>query len=384
MLPPQFFNPLQVFRRKLERRLFGRITLRPKHPGDKRALLSYVTHPFALTLAELNRSPHTNPWECLIIAELLLERGFVVDVIEWTNTTFIPKQPYDLLIDVHHNLERLAPKMGSSCIKVFYATGAYWRYQNQAELSRLQALKERRGVSLAPQRQIAPEEPMQYADYATALGSAFSADTYPEKKPSTLIPLLSTTEFPSPKEKNFAAISKNFAYIGGGGAVHKGLDLVLEAFAQLPDYTLTICAPLGAEQDFMQAYAKELTLPNIKAVGRIDVRGEEFKRIIQNAVALVYPTCSEGQAGSVITGLHAGLIPIVTRQSGVEVSPFGLTLSDNPTVAEVRSAVTSLAALAPDELCSRAVAAWGYAREHHTKAKYRESYAAFLDSILKK
>ena len=382
-MEPSFFNPLKVFGRKLERRLCGYIRLKPLHPKGTRALLSYVTHPFAISFAELNHSPHTNPWECLIIAELLLRRGFVVDVIEWTNTAFVPKGKYDLLFDVHHNLERLAPLVGENCIKIFYATGAYWQYQNQAEQARLAALKERRGAALAERRQVAPENAMPYADYATAL-SIFSAETYPEKKPSVYIPLLSTVEFSSPEGKDFSKINKNFVFIGGGGAVHKGLDLVLEAFAALPDYTLTICSPVATEKDFMEMYAKELALPNIKLVGRIDVRGELFKSIVNNCIGLVYPTCSEGQAGSVITGLHAGLIPVVTRQSGVEVEHFGITLPDNPSIEAVRKAVEHAATYTKEEARFRAIASWEYARKNHTKEKFRASYATFLDKILKK
>ena len=32
--------------------------------------------------------------------------------------------------------------------------------------------------------------------------------------------------------------------------VHKGLDLVLEAFAGMPEYHLTVCGPVAKEKDF--------------------------------------------------------------------------------------------------------------------------------------
>jgi hypothetical protein len=47
--------------------------------------------------------------------------------------------------------------------------------------------------------------------------------------------------------------------------VHKGLDLVLEAFADMPEYHLTVCGPIQKEQDFERAYYRELyQVPNIR------------------------------------------------------------------------------------------------------------------------
>ncbi|MCR4330617.1 MAG: glycosyltransferase [Patescibacteria group bacterium] len=380
-----FFALYRVYARKFERHFRGKVTLVPTVSRPKDAvLLSYVTHPFAITKKELDRSPHTNPWECLIIAEILLEQGFAVDVIDWTNTTFIPKKDYAAVIDVNQNLERLTPFLNERCVKIFYITGAHWRYQNEAEQGRLKELKERRECILEPRRQMNPSNNIEYADYASALGNGFAKDTFSyANKDIVNIPLLSAVLFPSPERKDFKNIKKNFVWIGGGGASHKGLDRVLEAFAQMPEYKLTVCGPVATEKDFVECYKKELyETPNIKLSGRIDVRGEQFKKIVDNSVGLIYPSCSEGQAGSVITGLHAGLIPIITRQSGVNAEPFGIELK-TASIQEIIDAVKRIAALTDDELKSRSLAVWNYAQKHHTKEQFKESYASFMDKIMK-
>ncbi|MBU4223855.1 glycosyltransferase [Patescibacteria group bacterium] len=374
-----------IYARKLARKLFGVITIKPKNGArNKWALLSYVTHPFAIQKKELMKSPHTNPWECLEIADILLERGYGVDVIDWTNTTFIPKKDYAMVIDVNQNLERLTPLLPKNCVKIFYITGAHWSYQNSAERARLKELKKRRGIALVPRRQMTPSSNIEYADYATSLGNNFAKDTYAYAgKPIVQIPLLSTVAFPSPEKKNFNKISKNFVWIGGGGAIHKGLDLALECFAKLPEYRLAVCGPVAAEKDFAEYYKRELyETPNIKLVGRIDIRGNQFKKIISDSVGLIYPTCSEGQTGSVITGLHAGLIPIVTYQSGVDVEPFGIMLK-TASMPEIEKAIKTIASLPEKELRKRAVSAWNYARENHTMEIFRKTYAAFIDNVIK-
>lgn len=374
------FDAPHIYWRKLCRKLFGVISLTPQGKVRGHVLLSYVTHPFTLTKKQLDASPHTNPWESLLIADIFLERGFAVDIIEWTNTSFLPKKKYHILIDIDSNLERLASLLPKS-VKIYYATGSHWKYQNEAELKRLANVAERHGTNLLSRRQTSPNHAIEIADYATTLGNDFTKETFAfAKKEITQIPLLSTVAFPPPTTKEFSAITKNFVFISGGGAVHKGLDLVLEAFAALPQYHLTICGPVLSEKDFAKLYEKELSLPNITVAGRIDINGEHFKDIVNNAIGLVYPTCSEGQSGSVLTGLHAGLIPIVTRASGVDVEPFGIILEE-PSVEEIRQAVTTLAHMPNEELQSRAFAAWNYAQKNHTLETFRSTYAAFIDRV---
>jgi glycosyltransferase involved in cell wall biosynthesis len=384
-LPNSFFSIPRVYARKVARRLFGVITIKLKNGARNGwVLLSYVTHPFTIQKKELMKSPHTNPWECLEIADILLERGYGVDVIDWTNATFVPKKDYAMVIDVNQNLERFTKVLPRECVKIFYIAGAHWRYQNEAEQKRLKELKERRGCVLKPRRQMNPSNNIEYADYATALGNGFAKGTFSFANKNILnIPLLSIAQFPSPEQKDFKNIRKNFVWIGGGGAVHKGLDLTLECFAKLPEYRLIICGPVAAEKDFIECYKKELyETPNIKLVGRIDVRGNQFKKIVDDSIGLIYPTCSEGQAGSVITGLHAGLIPITTYQSGVNVESFGITL-ENVSVPEIEKAAKTIASLPEKELRKRAVSAWNYARENHTMEIFRKTYAAFIDQVIK-
>jgi glycosyltransferase involved in cell wall biosynthesis len=376
LAPPDFlsFAPPALYARKLLRRLGRPITFSPRGPVRGRALLSYVVHPFCITRDELMRAPHTNPWETLLITEALLRRGFAVDIIDWTNRRFVPRRHYDLLIDIHHNLERLGPLLPRAT-KIFYSTGSHWRSHNDAEAARLEALRTRRGITLAPHRQVPPEAAAEHADHILAL-SPFAASTYKfAHKPTTVLPLFSIIAFPEPR-KDWATVRKNFVFIGGGGAIHKGLDLVLEAFASLPDHTLTICGPMAAEEDFARAYARELALPNIRPMGRLDIRGEAFAQAVASSVGLVYPSCSEGQAGSVLVGLAAGLIPIVMPQSGVEVEPFGITLRD-ASVAAVRDAVLRCSSVATSECETRAREAWACAQSAHSV----RAYAAALDDF---
>ena len=100
-------------------------------------------------------------------------------------------------------------------------------------------------------------------------------------------------------------------------------------------------------------------------------------------MGIVYPSSSEGQSGAVITAMHAGLIPIISENSGVNVEDFGILLKKN-TVEEIQEAVEKIASTPEDELKKKALGAWAYAREHHTRERFSKEYDAFIESLIKK
>lgn len=358
------------------------ITLTTPIKSDKNVLLSYITYPFKNDQKSQDFTSHTNRWECQQIASTWSKYGYNVDVIDWDNSTFLPKKEYSIFIDIHSNMERLAPILGRDCKKILHITGAHWKFQNSAEMKRLSDLKSRRGIKLKPRRQVPPSLGIEYADCATILGNAFTQSTFAYSgKPLYPIPLSTTVQFPY-YEKDFTKIKKNFLWFGSSGMVHKGLDLVLDAFSELPDCNLTVCGPVDQETDFKKAYFKELyRSKNIRTLGFIDVRSAKFLEVIRNTNALIYPSCSEGQAGSVITCLHAGLIPIISYESGVDVDDFGIILQKS-SVEEIVESIEMLLQKPTEELQRMSKSAWLYARTHHTQEKFAECYNAFVNHIL--
>ncbi len=373
------YNLVKKVRLTLSR---GVIHLSPKGPVRGNVLLSYITLPFVISDKLLNA--HTNRWECREIARLFLEQGYHVDVIDWTNTTFVPKKEYHFVIDIHQNLERLSPFLPKNCVKIFHATGAHWLFQNTAEYTRLLDLQKRRGVTLVPERIMPPSRAIEYADVVTLLGNDFTENTYAyAKKKIYRIPLSTTHTYPAPTQKNFEDAQKNFVWFGGSGMVHKGLDLVLEAFSTMPEYHLTICGKVSNEKEFEKTYHHELyQTPNIRVVGLIDPGSAEFKKICDDAVALVYPSCSEGQSGAVITTMHAGLIPIVSYQSGVDTKDFGKTLKEN-SIEEIKKVVREITVSPTETLRSMSLGAWEFAQKNHTRETFSEHYKNVIKELLR-
>jgi glycosyltransferase involved in cell wall biosynthesis len=135
---------------------------------------------------------------------------------------------------------------------------------------------------------------------------------------------------------------------------------------------------LDEEKDFVDAFRRELyETENIKTIGWVDVDGQEFKRIASSCVAMLHLSCSECGGTAVKICMHAGLIPIVSYESGVDVEEFGLSLRDcSP--ENIKDAIRYIVDASADELTDRARTAWVTARNTYTRENFAAAYRKFV------
>lgn len=353
-----------------------------------RVLLSYILEPFLLP-----RNPggvpdmpysHTHFWETWTIADTWRRHGFAVDVVSWQNRTWMPSTHYDVAIDVRGNIDRWGPVLPTETLEIFHADTAHHSFHNAAQLRRVESLNRRRKASVAPHKLVEKNRGPELADVITVLGNEFTQETFSGfGKPILHVPVSVPRTYPWLEGKDFAAARKSFLWFGSGGLVHKGLDLVLEAFAGLPDLHLTICGPVRGEPDFEREYWAELyQTPNIHVHGWIDVASDEFLELARRAGGLVYPSCSEGGGSSVYTCMHAGIIPLINREVSVDLDPsYGVELTDL-SVAGLRDTVRGFAERSPDQLQEMSRAAWEFARKDHTKERFEERYDEVVSRLI--
>jgi glycosyltransferase involved in cell wall biosynthesis len=225
---------------------------------------------------------------------------------------------------------------------------------------------------------------IEHADCATVLGNRFTMETFRyANKPLYPVPVIPSAGYPWLKDKDFEGCRKRFLWLGTGGLVRKGLDLALEAFAAMPDYHLTVCYPSHSDPEFERAYRRELyETPNIETIGWLDIDGPKFREIYSSSVGLIYPSCAEGQCGGVVICMHAGLIPVISYESGVDVHDFGMILPDC-SITEIQKAVQHISNLPAKQLEQRARGAWEYAQANHTREKFAQEYRKVIEHILR-
>ena len=359
------------------------IALKPENPSKGNVLLSYTINPFLRKDGEVFDDRHTCDWECYHIAKTFLERGYSVDVINFTNENFIPKKKYSFFIDALTNMQRIAPLLNNDCIKILHCVFAHWLFHNTAQYQRCSNLKKRKGIALSPRRLLKPNLGIETADCATIIGNDHTISTFNfVPKPIYRLSVSTQRVYPWPEDKDFAKCRRRFLWFGSGGLIHKGLDLVLDVFSEMPDYHLTVCGPVDLEKEFESAYYKELyETPNIHTIGWIDVNSSEFIKITKNCIGLIYPSCSEGQSGGVIISMHTGLIPIISVESGVDADEFGIILKDC-SIEEIKTSLKQVSNLPVEELKKFARNAWEYARNNNTREKFLAQYHQVIADIM--
>jgi glycosyltransferase involved in cell wall biosynthesis len=359
------------------------IRLNPVGTPRGRLLFSYVTNAFT---GQVVPYAHTGYWESRRMAETFADLGYAVDVISAGDAgEFRPEQEYAFFVGHRHNFDRIARLLPADCVKVLHCDVAHWLFHNTAGHKRALALQERRGVTLPVLRLQEPNSAIEHADCATVLGNEFTIATYRHaNKPLYRVPISTPAIYPWPEGKDFNASRKHFLWFNSNGFVHKGLDLVLEAFASMPDYQLTVCGPIGdpVEKPFERAYFDELyRMPNIHVAGWVEDGSEEFVQIAGRCIGVISASCSEGGGGSVISCMHTGLIPVVSHETSVDTQSFGFVLRDC-SIESIAESVRSLAGLPEEDLRGRARAAWEYARANHTREKFAEEYRKVALTII--
>lgn len=361
------------------------VKLEPKRGNDLNGcvVISYLTWPFKYGINPIRMRGHTNAQEVVEMANSYLELGFRVEICDWGDRKYCPPKDAKIAIDLHSNLDRW--KLPEECLKILHATGAHWLFQNRAELERLEALRIRKGVVLHPNRLVQPSRAAEEADYIVVLGNEFTAESFDfTGKAIVRVPISSAYEFSYPQERDQEKARRKFLWIGSYGMVHKGLDLVLEAFAGMPELDLTVCGRPEKEDDFFRLYEKELkNMPNIHFQGWCDMGSPEFAEIARSHASVIYPSCSEGGAGSVIHCMHAGMVPICTRESSIDLMDFGILIKQG-SVKEVQVACTKFSEMSAEDIEIRARKSYNHVRKIHTHDQFAINYRVFARQIAKK
>lgn len=283
--------------------------------GNKRALLVHLVAAFD---GRRTGFRHQNRFNALEIARQLGDRGYSVDVLEPGGAVPRSTAPYDLVIDLHPGISEYPSKPHTQ--RIAFITGSNPAFSNVAERARLEDLARRRGVQLTPRRQVPEFSPKDLCtcDAMFFVGNAFNLATY-SNLPLPPVRFVRNFAFPIGATAANAPHKRGFLFLASTGQVHKGLDLLLEIFGRHPDWTLHVCSSFHEEPDFCRAFQRDMFFrPNIFAHGFTTLHSKQFRKIAQACSHLVLPSCSEANAGSVLCGMAAGIIPIVSRMCGFE------------------------------------------------------------------
>lgn len=346
----------------------------------KRALLSYMVMPFR---GSEKHSYHSNRQESRVIAKILDSANYIVDVYDWSYSRPIPYEEYDLIIGQGYPLENSFYQSFNGT-KIYLATGASTQQRNYAELRRLKALRDRKGKLLKPKRI------KSYPDYASSVlsdaifctGNQFTINTYRSVYDGNIfrIPVSVVATVISEKiNRNISKARNHFLWIGSNGLVHKGLDLCIEAFKQMKDCHLHICGP--KEEEFFETYEDAFQKYNITYHGFVDTNSKLYKKIVEKCMFSIFPSCSEGGGGSVLSAMKSGLIPVVTREASVDIDNFGF-LIESPEIDCIKKTIKNVSTLSTNELEDRSRSSKEFVDNQHSIDSYFSAFSNALEAVL--
>ncbi len=356
-------------------------------------ILSYLAYPVHLADSSLELKAHSNAWESREIARIFKKLDFNIDVINWDDRTFIPHKKVDLIFDISVNLQRIAGVVRPSPIKILYRTGSDPNYQNVAETRRVENVNRRRNSSYSPKRLVhEPEleiESLRQADFCLLLGNEHTLNTYPAefRDKISLVPVSGSYLGKSIKSpSDFVPDDREFLWFFGAGAVHKGLDLLLEVFARNKHLVLNIIGNISNEEDFFQIYEYELNyLSNIKYHGWLIPSSKKFRRIINSTFCFIAPTCSEAISAAAVTCLQAGLYPIISRDTGISLPLDCGVYLETCSINEIERFVHKVHSFPNPFLSSQIHETQKFALVEYSRRRYSEVMSKFiLEALVRK
>lgn len=308
-------------------RVFSRQSFKSSQ-ADKRALVSYVeTLPF--WHERYFKYAHNSKLSSYLFCSILNSLGYSVDLRRYDDLDVRMDRTYDFFLGHTNTFIEIKNKIALKGKAVLLVTGSSPEFGNEAQHIRAEELFRRSGIQLPEHTaNIVPSasETHAAADHVLMLGNDFVLSTWY----SEFLYKYTLRNNVSAYTLDFGAERpSNYLFLSSTGQVHRGLDVLLEVFAERSDH-LHICSSVLNEPDFVKAYKRELfDRPNIHTHGFVDTSSQRFSNILSDCKFVILPTCSEGQSSSVINAMFCGLLPIVTPNAGLpDVSSCGFLIDE--------------------------------------------------------
>lgn len=363
-----------------------------KDKNKLRALLYYKTEPFIFPNDVIEYS-HTNLWEIREIVNILNSLGFVVDVIDRSRNDFLPEDKYDLFLGLGSGASgKYFSKYASimhRAIKVLLATGPMPNESNRLVQHQYDLFNIRHGSKVTAMRLYSDlkfNSFVEHIDYVFSIGESdqLCHQTYE----SIGKPVFNYFPSGSPEIYfNFYWMKTRskikFLCFAGNGFICKGVDLVVEAFLDMPELELYVCGP-DTEKGFFEVLGKRIEeSKNIHYEGFVKVGGKRFNELIADCSYVIFASSSEGCATSVTTVMRAGLVPILSPEVGINIGDFGFKLSGprEDLITEIRKVALNASKISEKEYRRRVLNCLKDSMKY-TQASFTQSFTASILRVL--
>jgi glycosyltransferase involved in cell wall biosynthesis len=350
------------------------------------ALLSYIQGVFE-NEDLINDVRHTNRHTTYLIAEVLKSLNYNVDVINYDQELKGDLRTYSFVFGLGKSLEYILKTRNQSQPKIIYfATGCNPLFSNVITLSRIEDFyKRHKKVFFSSSRYIIEDWPLQHelADWIILHGNEFAKSTYRNYNITAINGPVFLSDPAIKTDWQWELSRKNYLWFGSDGAIHKGLDLLIEAFIKYPDCNLVVCGSLQNDSDLIEYYKSTIGISsNISLLGYVTVGSEKFLEILLNCAFVISPSASEGNSPSVLTCMaNGGLIPVISRNSDVTLHDYGVLINEL-TIESVMDSIEESQEISIEELKLQSKKVLDVSRDLHSFETFEKNFRKKLQEAL--
>jgi glycosyltransferase involved in cell wall biosynthesis len=291
-------------------------------PKKKRALVLLYPSAWLTALAQYpNIKLYNHSGFVFSLVKALNENGYLVDLADSHQSLELKKQ-YDLCVGHGGACRPFIDQLDEGVPIYQYIAGAYWKEFNAESEERYTRFYDKySGVKPAQYRRSLEGfiEGIEYlnekADVRFTLNcprwvagyGKYAEEFYFTGLGAYLDDVLKV----DPLEKDYDAGSKNFIYVGGtSGNLQKGMDILIEAFAQTPELHLYIYCKV--EEEIMRYCKKELAASNIHYIyhWRYKPFQKRLDKLLRRTNFTVHAPINTGLGTAFSASMGVGLIPV--------------------------------------------------------------------------
>lgn len=355
------------------------------HVNQKKVLISYITKQFDLDF-ETAIISHPNINEINILIAFFINNNFVIDVVYCNDINFIKEnscKKYDVIFGFGEVFRYFSNKSVKS-LKVIYCTENAPKIAFEKELERVSNYNKRNHTKIKTERAFSYflDEDFKNSDYAIILSNKYNAANFKNLISARKTFLLKTTGLKNDNyflNRSLSITKSSFIWIGSRGLIHKGLDLLVEVFAITPNLNLHILGLNNKERSLLPKFLSK----NIYIHGFVNVKSDEFIKIMNSSSFCVLPSCSEGMATSVLTGMRHGLIPVITRETGLDLHDNGYYF-DSVDINHIKSKLLTISKTGDIELDNMHKNVFNFANYEFSLSNFNTNFNKIMINIINK
>ncbi len=196
----------------------------------------------------------------------------------------------------------------------------------------------------------------------------------------------SALPLPEPSELEASGKTPRFVYVATEMCLRKGFDIMVELFTQAAeegrDFHLSIIGREGNKTYASKLEQLKLTLGDKLTVeGWVPAETNAYPELLRKNDFVILPSLEEGQVGSVLDALACGLIPIVTREAGIDISPLGF-LEGELGSAENKAIFNSALEASEEEIANLKQVSLAHYIAHHLpwETELQKAFEYFLET----